>query len=639
MPSSRFDTSVQQQYVSQYVPMPFEAIGALGAQTQKAHEAAIDDTYKLKDLMTKVPAINDPNLGLSNIKKKQELDAQFAPKIDELTNKIYAGDPNAYRELEQVKRDFANNPVRQELEESYLNYKTYKEDAAKKGDAYAIYKDPYRNKALISETGELQPFRYSGMGEKQDHASEARAQMADIAKMGYDSKNSYLDPNDGNIYTKGKSGKYVKDERVRNLANQKADKFIQTQKGQDYLQLLQYQNPNATPEQLMKGVSDYLFAAGSNQIFSDIGEITGVKTTALSSARDQEKREADIITTNEQGNPELVSMDTVINDLGLGNIINNKGEYITKQNINIKADNASGPGILNIPIFGSAIKAALPSKSAEQTVNEGFAALAKKSKELNLPAPADGNYRKQIYDYAVEVAKRRSTTTKLQQSTAQGMNKAMLGPNSDIHNMEFYLQGDESSNAKVTNEEVKNIPKNASYTGVDFFGPAQAGWKLAVSTKDDGIVDKAYLAVPRDKGFEQDTRAVHAISRGALEFAKTGKVNDKYVDQNALSVLQTAFDNEFKRQNYGNAPKLVATSTEKNRYGDIVLMGSYVDNSKGVPELKAVTYNVTKNNITASSLDEVQAKKVREIETRGSLTQYNTKVAETVKPSEVEEED
>jgi hypothetical protein len=49
--------------------------------------------------MAKVPAIYDPNLGLSNIQKKKELDAQFAPKIDELTNKIMAGDTNAPREL------------------------------------------------------------------------------------------------------------------------------------------------------------------------------------------------------------------------------------------------------------------------------------------------------------------------------------------------------------------------------------------------------------------------------------------------------------------------------------------------------------------------------------------------------------
>ena len=199
--SNRFDTSQQQQYVSSYTPLPFEAISNLGAKMQQGYDNAISDTYKLKDMMAQVNAIHDPQLKLSNIAKKQELDAKYHPKIQALTDKIVAGDPNAVRELEQVKRDFVNDLDRQELENSYLNYKAYKEDKTKKGDKYAIYKDKYQGQPLIDENGELKPFRFSGMGEIQDHASEARDQMKDIAASGFDSKNSYLAP-DGNIYTK-----------------------------------------------------------------------------------------------------------------------------------------------------------------------------------------------------------------------------------------------------------------------------------------------------------------------------------------------------------------------------------------------------------------------------------------------------
>lgn len=652
MPINRFSTVGQSEYTPQHVPLPFEAIGALGEKIQKTQDAAIDDTYKLKDLMTKVPAIYDPNLGLSNIEKKKELDAQFAPKIDELTNKIMAGDPNAPRELEQVKRDFANNPIRQELENSYVDYQAYKKDMMDKKDAYAIYKDPYRNKALINEAGELQPFRYSGMGERQDHATEARAQMSDIAKMGYDSKNSYLDPNDGNIYTKDSHGKYVKDTRVRQLANQKAVDFVSTQKGQDYLQLLQYQNPKATPQELMQGVSNYLFNAGSNQIFSDVGGGTGVKTTALSSARDQEKQAANLLTTNEQGNAEVLNLGSVLKGLGLDDVMTTSGDWLTKQTADVKGTNAGVSGgfnMLNAPILGGIIKAALPSKSAEQLVNEGYKKIIEKHKELGLPEPVDqtgkptGKYKEQLYNYAVELAKRRSTTSNLQQSTIQGMNKAMLGPNSNIHNMEFYLQGDESSNAKITNEEVKNMPKNASYTGIDFFGPKQAGWKLAVSNKnDDGTtVDQAYLAVPRDKTFEEDTRAVHNISRGVLDFAKTGKINSQYFDPQSGKMLQNMIDANKDKFIGTNIPKLVASSVERNRFGEVVVMGSYVDNSTGTPQFKAITYypNRSTDNLKATSLDEVQANKTTEIQAKGSLKQYNTSFKETTKPSEISIDD
>jgi hypothetical protein len=216
----------------------------------------------------------------------------------------------------------------------------------------------------------------------------------------------------------------------------------------------------------------------------------------------------------------------------------------------------------------------------------------------------------------------------------------MLGPNSNIHNMEFYLQGDESSNAKITNEEVKNIPKNASYTGIDFFGPKQAGYKLAVSTKDsDGTtIDQAYLAVPRDKTFEEDTRALHTISRGVLEFAKTGKVNSEYVDSKVKQNLQSKLDKEYELAGWGKAPELIATSMEKNRYNNVVLMGTYVDNSSGKPEFKAVTYTIKSDGtpeFKETSLDAVQADKTTELQIKGSLKQYNTKLSETVKPSDV----
>ena len=43
MPSNRFDTSQPQQYVSQHVPLPFEAIAALGEKTQKAYDKSLSD--------------------------------------------------------------------------------------------------------------------------------------------------------------------------------------------------------------------------------------------------------------------------------------------------------------------------------------------------------------------------------------------------------------------------------------------------------------------------------------------------------------------------------------------------------------------------------------------------------------------
>jgi hypothetical protein len=624
---NRFSTVGTSEYTPQHVPLPFEEISAIGEKMQKKYDTAIDDTYKLKDLMAQVPAINDPNLGLSNVQKKKELDAQYSAKINELTDKIVNGDANAFQELEKVKRDLLNDPTRQELENSYLDYQAYKKDMIDKKDAYAVYKDPYRNKKLINDEGELQAFRYSGMGERQDHSTEARAQMAGVATSGIDSKNSYLDPNDGNIYTKTSKGTYVKNTRIRDLANEKAGDFVKTQKGQDYLELLKYENPEATSEQLFKGVSDYLFNAGSNQIFSNFGGGSDVQTTGITSKIYDENKELSIQTTNEQGNAESVDVNTVLSSWGLDGVLDKEGNIA--QQSNLKTSVVDGPGLMRVPLF------LFNQKSAGQIVNEAYEKMMPVFKSLGLKRINGESVPKIMYDYAQKVAIERSTTTQLQQSTTKGMTDFFLGDNSNISNMEVYEQGNENSNAKLTNEVMSSLAKNSKITGVDYFGNNQTGWKVAVTPKDkSGNIsgqDQALIAIPKDLSFASETKPVWKISKGALEFAKTGKENSEYQDNDATPVIESVL-----KTNYGaNAPKIVASSTDRNKKGEIILRGSYVDNSNNQAELKAIEYNVAKQTFELLSLGEIQKRKTREIETQGSLKQYNIKLGETIKDSEV----
>lgn len=281
MPENRFDTSIRPNYVSNHIGLPFAELQGIAAQRQDQQNKAEEETYKLNDLVNSIPTINDPNVGLSNIAIKKTIDAKYAPRVQEVSNRIVnGGDMTALRDLNNLKREMANDPNIIEARNSALNYKAYAEDKAKKGDKYAIYKDIYRDQPLIDEQGNLKPFRYSGMGEVQDHSEEARKQMAGVKEWGYDTKNSHLEA-DGNIYTKDSHGKYIKDNRIRGLADEKAKDFIKTEQGKDFLQLIKYENPNATSEQLHKRVSDYLFNAGSNQIFSDFGGGTEVKETGL----------------------------------------------------------------------------------------------------------------------------------------------------------------------------------------------------------------------------------------------------------------------------------------------------------------------------------------------------------------------
>lgn len=56
--TNRFDTSQQQQYVSSYVPLPFETIGALGAKMTQEHAAKQAEADALADQLNKIKVSN-----------------------------------------------------------------------------------------------------------------------------------------------------------------------------------------------------------------------------------------------------------------------------------------------------------------------------------------------------------------------------------------------------------------------------------------------------------------------------------------------------------------------------------------------------------------------------------------------------
>lgn len=563
MASNRFDTSQQQQYTSQYVPLPFEAISAMGEKSQKKYDTAIDDTYKLKDLMAKVPAINDPNLGLSNIQKKKELDTQYTTKINELTDKIVNGDPNAFRELEKVKRDLINDPTRQELENSYLDYQAYKKDMIDKKDSYAAYKDPYRNKKLINDAGELQAFRYSGMGEKQNHAEEARAQMAGVATWGYDTKNSYLDPNDGNIYTKTSKGTYVKDTRIRDLANKKAGDFVKTQKGQDYLELLKYENPKATPEELFKGVSNYLFNAGSNQIFSNSGGGSDVQTTGLTDKRDEEKRQAaapmPTLENAVQGSDAPLTSKSGLGWLGLNtDILNDDGSFNSKayksQGTDLIKDvkeNIKDGSVVVTDIFGN--------KTTHKTLTDAFSEFKKKpapnlltkyytdllnsAKGLGIEIPMEaGNksktdfvkLQKQLADYGQNMQSQGSTSAGFNARFANNLSDYFLGSvsadaagNVTFKKSPLLNSGSiiDQATGKSISENKEEIAQSGTLKGVNYFASDAGTYKLVSK-------GKSYNYHPGDQTLNAMTQNTHSLTQDIVK-ARQGK-------QNSSTVLEPA---------------------------------------------------------------------------------------------------
>jgi hypothetical protein len=310
MAVNRYTTVDWAAPTSSYIPKPFAEMMEVGKTMQKKYDTAIDDTYKLKDLMAKIPAIDDPQLGLSNVQKKAELDAKYHPKIDELSNKIASGDVNATRELEQIKRDFVNDPDRQELENSYLNYKTYKEDKIKKGGKYDPLLDDYYGQKLIGESGELKPFRYSGMEDSLDAPKRFKEIMGDIAD---DAKSWDIESlgKDGiKIGSKGKRAG-VDETKVNKVVNNKVNLALNTDEGRQFVKRLKRIKPDITDDELLSETRKALFSSAYEQIGMDKMSGSSVSLTDMWS-RNQDKQDQEASTAAEALNLETQELSKVM---------------------------------------------------------------------------------------------------------------------------------------------------------------------------------------------------------------------------------------------------------------------------------------------------------------------------------------
>jgi hypothetical protein len=335
MPANRFDTPYGQQYVSQYVQAPLSEISGMAREYSDKYKQAEEDTYKLNDLMAHVNAIDEHS------PYKKALSERYHPKINELADKIIKGTdlPTAKRDLNKLQREFANDPLRQELEKSYAEKALYQKDKISKGEKYAEWEDPSIKFKGTTSKGELEPFRYTGMGEKQDHQKVAQDMMKDIGVDAKDYSNVQLG-SDGIIRGSKGGREYILSDKVRNLANAKTTDFINTPAGSSYIKQLKYYNPNATEKQLLDEASKYLFNAGSNQIFNKTESGNTIDVTGL--ANDLRKEEMANRTTSSQS--EAIANDAVTNTVSkIGEMkFDSKGELVLPTKTNTQYDSSKG---------------------------------------------------------------------------------------------------------------------------------------------------------------------------------------------------------------------------------------------------------------------------------------------------------
>lgn len=259
--ASRFNTLLgPQPYISTYVPLPLDSLMKAGAMKQKQFDDAVDDAYKMQDLMKTVKAID------KHQPYKKQLEEKYYPKIEELADEIVkTGDVSKARDVNRLARQWQTDPLRQELEQSYANYEAYQKDKIAKGEKYGEWYDPYLPFTGSNEDQSIAGFRYTGMGEVQDHQKLALDMMDKIKEdaRGYD--NVSLDQSGNIVGRKGKESHILSD-KVRGLARGKTDSFLLTKEGKDFATMIKYNNPSAN---IKKAAEEYLYQAGANQIFKE----------------------------------------------------------------------------------------------------------------------------------------------------------------------------------------------------------------------------------------------------------------------------------------------------------------------------------------------------------------------------------
>lgn len=283
--SNRFDRPYGQDYVSQYVKPPLDYISGMAKDYTSKYNKLEDESYDLNDLIASVKSIDE------HAQFKKSLDAKYQPKLSELADKIAKGNDlvQTKRDLNKLSREWTNDPLRIELENSLANRALEQKEKIKLGAKYQKYNDPNIGFKGITETGDIQPLRFNGIAEAQDYQKRASDLVDKIASDSYDSQNDVLG-SDGIIRDKKSGKESVSSQKVRGIANALVPNFASTLEGQDYIRMVKFQNPSLSNEQLGQHLSDYLYNTATKQIFKKTTSANNLDVTSL--AGDIRKEEA-----------------------------------------------------------------------------------------------------------------------------------------------------------------------------------------------------------------------------------------------------------------------------------------------------------------------------------------------------------
>lgn len=656
MPSRYNQLLGNQEYVNTYVPLPLDTLMKAGAMKQQGFDKALEDTYKMEDLMKSVNAID------KHQQYKKELENKYYPRIEEIADQITkTGDLSKAQEIKRLARQWEHDPLRQELENSYANYKAYQTDKIKKADKYGEYYDPYLPFKGTTEAG-IEGFRYTGMGEQQNHQELAGKMMDKINKDGYLSDVVNLDQA-GNIIGVKKGAEFIAAKKVRSLAQGKVNSFLSTKEGEDFAKKISYYNPNID---INKAAEDYLYEAGANQIFQNsqsgssfkyAPKYINDKLVAEEDAKNRFTTEVGATETGESwtkaaGLQDLFEEDGMVKSstpIWNSDVVvnrNGKNEIIKVRSANderkLKDDEAAGK--FHIMEYKKGNENINLQKDTEKALTE----LYKRSSALGLnvirpDGTIDGEATKQkTIDYYKGLSVYSNHTIPfIDKSIVSNISSDLFGKTPNLHNIQIYEQGDKDTKAKYENLEERAKLKGSKVIGLDYTADSPGAMKFVapLESTEGQYGDKPYIGVSRNQTLQDQMRPVQELTKRSIEAARSGKK-----DPNAVQVTNM-LKGTVVRDETGNAVNLeslgipVAYTTDKKKDGSVTHRISYLDNSAGVPMIKVLEKN-SNGGTSIKSLDVIQQEKTAEIfNVGGALSQYQKQSANTTLPSQDFEEE
>ena len=294
--ANRFDlVPRRQERVSSYVPLPLDVMMKSGAMKQQAFDKGVSDINTTKDLLK----INsDPN----RQPRAQELLGQYNEKISNLSQEyMETGDQSVLYKLNDLTREFTDDPRRQMLEASKLSHDAYTKDiiAAKKAGTYSDIKDydAYKYDTGYDSLDNMSGFQYSGAFQKQDYSDPGQKLMAGIAKDGISFKGVAMNPDTGmpvsgkygQYWKTNQSGKGVSENKALGVAAANAQVFVKGKGGAYFVDEAvnevipgtghtEYNNlPDEVKDYVDKKATDYLLSIAQKQIGSEVSSGQDVK--------------------------------------------------------------------------------------------------------------------------------------------------------------------------------------------------------------------------------------------------------------------------------------------------------------------------------------------------------------------------